>query len=188
MIELREQVDKELEKYRNIKIKISEEKNRLKNLNEDFSNIEQSQNIVQIVSQSIQQQAHNKLAVVVTTCLQEVFPDKNYEFKILFEKKRNKTEAKLILLNDKHIIEDPLNEDSGGVCDIAAFVLRLSCLMLNKPPLRKLVVLDEPFKNVSEEYLPNVSIMLEKLSKDFKIQFIVVTHLKSLMIGKVVRL
>jgi ABC-type molybdenum transport system ATPase subunit/photorepair protein PhrA len=81
-----------------------------------------------------------------------------------------------------------MEEDSGGVVDVASFVLRLSCLMLSKPPLRRLIVLDEPFKFVSVEYRDNVRAMLEKLAKDFKIQFIMVTHIEELITGKVVRL
>jgi len=185
---LRDKVDNVLERYRIVKEKIEDEKERFSLLTTQRENTLEAQDIVQIVSQTIQQQAHEKLAKVVTACLQNVFTDRNYEFEIKFEKKRKKTEAKLILVNDGHDIENPLAEDSGGVVDIAAFVLRLSCLMLHKPPVRKLIIMDEPFKNLSEEYLGNARMMLEKLSKDFKIQFIIVTHIKELMVGKIVKL
>jgi ABC-type molybdenum transport system ATPase subunit/photorepair protein PhrA len=81
-----------------------------------------------------------------------------------------------------------MEEDSGGVVDVAAFVLRLSCLMLSKPAVRRIIVLDEPFKFVSIEYRDNVRMMLEKLSSDFDIQFIMVTHIEELVTGKEVQL
>lgn len=185
---LRKQVDKKLQDYKNLKARLKAEKEGLVILKTDSAHTEEAQNIIQVVSQTIQQQAHNKLAAVVTACLQEVFPDKDYEFEIKFEKKRKKTEAKLVLINEGHIIENPLAEDSGGICDIAAFVLRLSCLILKKPSVRKIMIMDEPFKNMDDQYMENVGKMLKKLSENFKIQFIIVTRIKDIMIGKTVKL
>ncbi len=86
------------------------------------------------------------------------------------------------------MIAKPLDEDSGGVVDVAAFTLQLSSLMLKKPPVRRVMILDEPFKFVSEEYRPGIRQMLEKLSEEFNFQFILVTHIVELMIGKVIKL
>lgn len=149
----------------------------------------EAQEAAQIVAQAIQQQAHTRIAGVVTKCLQTVFtgPD-TYAFKINFERKRGRTEAELLLLKNGHEIKDPLNADSGGVVDVAAFALRLACLVLAKPKLRKVVILDEPFKFVSREYRENVRLLLEKLAEDFGIQFIMVTHIEELKTGKVVEL
>ena len=85
-------------------------------------------------------------------------------------------------------IENVLNSDSGGVVEVAAFALRLSCLILSKPSLRRIIILDEPFKYVSEEYRENIRLLLEGLSRDFKVQFIMVTHITELQTGKVIRL
>jgi len=149
--------------------------------------VKEAQEIVQQLAQQIQQQTHNKIAGVVDRCLKTVFGDE-YGFVIHFERKRGRTEAELVLLRDGNEIDDPLNADSGGVVDVAAFALRLSCLILNKPPLRRILILDEPFKFVSAEYLGNVRMLLESLSKDFGIQIIMVTHIEALKTGKVVQL
>jgi len=149
--------------------------------------IAKAQEITQAVAQKIQQQAHDRIVGVVCKCLEMVFGDV-YQFNIHFERKRGRTEAKLVLMKDGHEIDDPMDEDSGGVVDVAAFALRLSCLVLAKPYLRRLIVLDEPFKFVSAEYRDNVRMMLEGLAKDFKIQFIMVTHDLSLRTGKIIEL
>lgn len=149
--------------------------------------ITKAQEITQAVAQKIQQQAHDRIVGVVCKCLEMVFGDV-YQFNIHFERKRGRTEAKLVLMKDGHEIDDPMDEDSGGVVDVAAFALRLSCLVLAKPYLRRLIVLDEPFKFVSAEYRDNVRMMLEGLAKDFKIQFIMVTHEKEYETGKVIEL
>ena len=184
----KKRINKILNEYYSINQSLKMEKNALKETQILLDATEQAQSIVQIVAQNIQQYAHTQIAKVVSKCLQTVFYDENYGFKIDFVKKRGKTEAKLLLLNGEHEIEDPMNEDSGGVVDIASFALRLSCLMLSKPKLRRLLVMDEPFKNISEEYRDNVRGMLEELSKDFRIQIIMITHESGFKCGKVVQL
>ena len=150
--------------------------------------VTEAQEIAQTVAQAIQQIAHKKIARVVTACLQTVFTDLDYKFKIRFEQKRHKTEARLLLIKDGHEIEDPMNEDSGGVLDVAAFAAQLSAVLASKPAIRLLMLMDEPFKYVSVEYRSNIRQMLEKLSKDFGIQFLLVTHMEELKTGKVVEL
>lgn len=142
--------------------------------------------IAQHVAQNIQEQAHEKIAGVVTNCLQMVF-EKPYVFKIIFTRKRGRTEADLVFEKDG-ITCDPLTASGGGVVDVAAFALRLSCIVLNKPTLRRVVLLDEPFKFVSAQYRDNVRQMLEDLAQDFQMQFIMVTHIDELISGKVHRI
>jgi len=150
------------------------------------ANLAQAQQIAQAVAQTIQQQAHKQIAGVVSKCLELVF-DSPYKFKINFEQKRGKTEASLLFERDGLEV-DPLTASGGGVVDVAAFALRLSCLMLAKPPLRRILFLDEPFKFVSEDYRGNVKMMLEQLSKEMGIQLIMVTHIPELVTGKVIQL
>ena len=169
-------------------VQYREEMQRLKEDIQRLKNIEWARSIAQEVGLAIEQKVHNQISVVVTDCIQNVFgPD--YSFMILFERKRGRTEAKPILRFKDHEIEDPLNEDSGGVCDVAAFALRLSCMVLIKPPLQRTLILDEPFKNVhSEEYRSNIRHMLNQLAKQFKVQFIMVTGTTDFITGIEVKL
>ena len=191
MIDLKQtriKVDEILHTHRTNKSKLKDEQSALKQLRTQLTNIEEAQKIMQAVAQSLQQQAHEQIAKVVTQCLQTVFTDEDYGFKIRFDKKRGKTEAKLMLINKGNEVQDPLEEDSGGVLDVASFALRLAALMLAKPHHRKILIMDEPFKNISFEYRDNIRIMLESLSKDFGVQIIMVTHETGFRCGKVVRL
>ncbi len=114
-----------------------------------------------------------------------MFGDEAYEFKILFERKRGRTEATLRFVRNGLEV-DPLSASGGGIVDVAAFALRVACLMLHRPRLSKLVVLDEPFKFVSKEYRDNVRSMLEELAKDLGLQILLVTHIDELETGKVI--
>ena len=189
VITLRQKVDKIKSQYDLAYGKLRNERQNLQTIKEHLSHMEQAQQITQTVAQTIQQQAHQKIAKVVTACLKTVFIDKDYAFEIRFERKRKRTEAKLILLKDGHEVDDPIDGESGGVLDVASFSLQLSAIMLNKPSIRKLMVMDETFKFVSVEYRNNVQQMLTKLAKDFGIQFIMVTsHQSQIMAGKVIDL
>lgn len=183
----RKKIDSLLSDFKLAKKQVKQEKERLAELQTALKDAEQAQLIAQEVAQQIQQQAHTRIANVVTRCLETVFED-DYGFKIEFERKRGRTEAKLILLKDGHEIPDPLNADSGGVVDVAAFALRVSGIVLTKPKLRPFLAMDEPFKFVSREYRDNVRMMIEGLARDFNFQFVMVTHVTELQTGKVVEL
>lgn len=147
---------------------------------------EKAQQIIQELAKGIQETVHKQIASVVTRCLCAVF-DEPYNFQIKFERKRGKTEARLVFIRGDLEI-DPLSSAGGGVIDVAAFALRVSCIMLSRPAIRKVLFLDEPFKFVSEQYRPAVAGMLEMLSNEFQMQIVMVTHIKELELGTVVSL
>jgi len=146
-----------------------------------------AQEILQLLSKAIQQKAHEKIAGVVTNCLQAVFGDQAYTFSIQFEMKRGKTEARLIFKRGEMEV-DPISASGGGMINVAAFALRAACLVLHRPRLSPLLVLDEPFGHVSVEYQDNVRTMLEQLSKDLGVQLVMVTHNENYATGKIIRL
>lgn len=142
--------------------------------------------ISQEITKQLQQQAHTAIATTVSRCLGAVF-DEPYEFKIRFESKRGRTEAQLVFCRDGETI-DPMTAAGGGVVDVAAFALRVSTLFLQKPAVRKLLILDEPFRFVSAEYLPRVAALLEMLSVEMELQIVLVTHVDELRIGEVIEI
>lgn len=140
------------------------------------------QDLAQKVAQGIQQHTHSLVAQVVTKCLETIF-EEPYEFNIIFERKRGKTEAKLIFERDGMEI-DPMTSSGGGVLDVAAFALRLSAIILTKPHTRKIIIMDEPFRFLSESYREKIKNLLQELSIQYDFQFIMVTHIKELICGK----
>ncbi len=165
---------------------VAQETKELKVVEKTLERTKDAQEILQLLSQAVQQQAHNKISGVVSSCLSSVFDDP-YCMRVQFDRKRGRTEASL-LFTRRGLDVDPLTASGGGVVDVAAFALRVSCLMLHRPRLNKVVVLDEPFKFVSALYRENVRTMLEELAKDLKIQIIMVSHIEELETGKVIEL
>ena len=147
---------------------------------------EEAQQIVQTICSTIQQHAHKQVCDLVTSCLQFVFDDP-YTFDIRFERKRGKTEAVLLFKRNGEEI-DPMSAAGGGVIDVASFGLRLAAILLGKPKRRPVLVLDEPFKFVSRDYLPRVRELLEALAKEKDFQLIMVTHIPELRVGTILDL
>ncbi len=117
-----------------------------------------------------------------------IFQENSYIFKIIFEKKRNKTEARLVFLKDNKEL-DPLEESEGGALDIAALALRLACIILSRPRVRKLLVLDEALKNLNGSvYQERCSELIEYLAKEYNLQVVLITDDDWLKIGNVIEL
>lgn len=139
---------------------------------DNLINAEEAQQIIQNVAIAVQEDAHDKIAAVVSRCLEAVF-DEPYEFRIHFERKRGRTEAVLMFVRGDLVLLDPINEAGGGVIDVAAFALRLACLVLERPIRRRILILDEPFAKIrGERNRQRMRALLETLTEEFGIQII----------------
>jgi DNA repair exonuclease SbcCD ATPase subunit len=179
--------ERALADYRHAARSVKDEKKLLKEAKKELALTEQAQTVIQEVAHAVQQQVHERVASVVSRCLAAVFDDP-YDFKIDFLRKRGKTEAKLSFVSGDHEV-DPRTACGGGILDVAAFALRLACLVMTRPKPRRLLVLDEPFRSLqpAEYYHPRVSELLESLADELKVQFVIVSHEEELQIGKVIQ-
>ena len=143
--------------------------------------------IIQKIAEACQREAHAHISSIVSRCLAAVFPNP-YTFDVVFEKKRGKTEARLEFRKGAEEPMGPEDGVEGGVLNVAAFALRVAALVLSRPAVRRLVVLDEPFVGVSEQNRPALCRVLLGLAKELNIQFVMVTHITDLQAGKVIRL
>lgn len=146
---------------------------------------DQASTILQRIAQHAQAAACGRLAGVVSMALESVFDDP-YAFHLEFVEGRGRTEAVMRFVR-AGLDVDPMHASGGGVVDVAAFALRVAAIALTRPPVRRLVVMDEPFKFVSPEFRPRIGEMLEVLSQELDFQFIMVTHVPELEMGTVIR-
>ena len=187
MKDYRNKLNKLLAQYNHAKQNVKQEKKEVAKSQKQLKATIEAQQVVQSIAAGIQESAHNQIASVVTKCLEAVFDDP-YTFKIHFDKKRGKTEARLAFERDGMEINNPMKSLGGGVISVAAFALRLACLLLVRPQPRKLLVLDEPFAALSLEHIERLAFMLQRLSEEMGFQMILVTHNQELRVGKVVRI
>lgn len=162
------------EQYQIAKSKEEQERAELKKLKQQLTNLVAVQSHVQHIAKDCQQRVHERIAAVVSKCLAAVFDDP-YTFQIQFVQRRGKTDAKLVFSRGGLEV-DPLEAAGGGPVDIAVVALRLACVLCSRPKLRRLLVLDEPFKHLAADLHPLAARMLMELSKETKTQIILVTH------------
>lgn len=180
----RNRINSLLTRYHYARQRVKDETATLESAEQRVNDARQAQTILQEVAQSVQQQVHARIASVVSRCLEMVY-DEPYTFDIIFERKRGKTDARLVFRRGDQEV-DPTTAAGGGPVDVAAFALRLACLCLQSS--RKLLVLDEPFRFLSADVAPRVRTMMEVLSRELGVQFVQVTHNPLLQAGKVVEL
>lgn len=139
--------------------------------------IEEAQAFLQQVAKDTQEQIRYHLEDIVNMALDTVFP-MCYTFRIVFEIKRNKTEARLCLFDGEREI-DPMFSNGGGVKDILTFALRVALLLISKN--RRVLILDEPFKFISADLKEAAFEIMKRLSKELGVQIIAVTHDEGMM-------
>lgn len=183
---LRTRVGVLLGEYNHSARQARDEKANLVKAKQHLKHVEASRDILQSAAQQVQEVAHKRLSDVVSRCLSAVF-DEPYRLVIHFDRKRGKTEARLTFERDGNEV-DPTTAAGGSVVAVAAFALRLACLVLTRPEPRRLLVLDEPFFGLDKERVPKVRDLLMTIAKEMKVQFILVTHNEELACGKIVKI
>lgn len=168
---------------------VKREKANLTAAEENVAEAEEAQKHIQAIAEQVQRRVHDQIATVVTRCLTAMLQEP-YDFEIQFEQKRGRTEASLILKRGDLLLDDPLHQAGGGVLDVAAFATRIANLLLSNPPLRRVLLLDEPMRNLAPAsiYGPRFRNLVQTLAEDLGIQFIIVTHKEEYQCGTVVQL
>lgn len=147
---------------------------RLGKLRDDEESIEGASVIIRHVAGETQKALEYHISEIVSLALKSVFPEP-YEMKLIFEQKRNNSEARIVFTRDGMEI-DPMTEAGGGVVDVASFALRIAMWKLSGGTSRNTFILDEPFKFVSRDLQNRASALLKELSQRLNLQFIIVTH------------
>lgn len=134
--------------------------------------------LFQKTSEFAREQAKIQVESLVTKCLQFIF-DSNIEFLIEIEELRGKANAEFYVVSqsdDSIIKTKPELSRGGGVVDIVSLALRIAFLQTHKPRIEGPLILDEPAKHVSDDYIFNVADFLKQTSELFNRQIIMVTH------------
>jgi DNA repair exonuclease SbcCD ATPase subunit len=150
-----------------------EQKDNLEKTEKEIRILEKARIIIQTVAQMTQQELEFHISELVSLALETVF-ENPYKLKLVFELRRNKTEADLFFSRDGADI-DPLTASGGGVVDVAAFALRASLWNLSIPHVHPVLILDEPFRFVRGEK-DKVGLMLQEISEKLGLQIIMITQ------------
>jgi len=158
---------------------IKEKQKELRKVTAKLDHAEEARAIIYSVAQKTQETLVLNIETIVTTAIKSVFGEGGYEFKVDFNIKRNRTEADMYFTKNGFRY-NPMSGSGYGVVDVASFALRIVALELSSPNVRKLLIIDEPFKNLSDEFHDLAGQMIREISENLDIQFIIVTHVKGI--------
>lgn len=150
----------------------------LQTAQENIETLEQVRILLQKTSDYAREQAKQKIESFVTNCLQYIF-DSDIEFKIEINEVRGRPEAEFYVItniNGEIIKTRPQEARGGGVVDIISLAVRIAMLQSSTLEIDGPIILDEPAKHVSEEYIMQVAEFLKQVSTMFNRQVIMVTH------------
>jgi len=114
---------------------------------------------------------------LVTQGLRSIFEDPSIQFNIDFVSKRNQIEAEFTLSREEDentIHGDILSTYGGGVVDVISISLRIIIMQLMK--VKGPLILDEPGKNISAQFISAFGKFLTEVSNTFDRQIIMITH------------
>lgn len=141
---------------------------------------EQLQTLLVQTADAAREAGRQRMEKVVTRALQSVFgPD--FTFEIEMDESGGKPIARFLVCSigekGEVVKNEPQDSRGGGINDIVAFALQVATLVVyNEPKIQGPIVLDEPGKHVSEEYVVKFGEFLEFISKTFNRQIVMVTH------------
>lgn len=178
IFQLRDYINTQQGKKDQLEKLLNNAKNEVDDITQYYNTLEQVMVLFQLTSEFARKQAKDQIESLVTKCLQYIF-ESNIEFSIELEESRNKSNAEFYVINDTpdfFLKTKPEQSRGGGVVDIVSLALRISFLQTHKPPIQGPLILDEPAKHVSEDYIYNVGDFLKQTSEMFNRQIIMVTH------------
>ena len=119
------------------------------------------------------------LATVVSHGLTGVFGE---EIKVTVEDRivRDTASMELKLTHKGVEIGNILDGTGGSIVAVLNVLLHILLLVSVDPPLRRVLILDEPFRMVESRHLPAIGQLLREMSERLGIQFIIVSHEREL--------
>ncbi|MCK8824258.1 ATP-binding protein [Fuchsiella alkaliacetigena] len=156
-----------------------EREEKINSLDEDLDVYEQTRILLQQTAEYAREQAKAQIESLVTNALQYVFGPQ-FSFEIEIEEKRSRPYAEFYVVSsyeDRSFKNKPQEARGGGIVDVVSLALRIAILeSYGATKIAGPLILDEPAKHVSEDYITNVAQFLKAINKRFARQIIVVTH------------
>lgn len=145
--------------------------------------ISDAQDLLAACAESARSEGAKKVERLVTGALRAVFGRQDYRFGFEWSVKRGQAAAVPVIESThggEKIRAEVLDGHGGGIADVVAFVLRFVVALYAQPRLAPLMILDEPFRHVSEEHAQGLGQLLRYLSDKTGWRFVIVTHQRRL--------
>jgi DNA repair ATPase RecN len=134
--------------------------------------------LFQLSSDYARIQAKQQLETLVTNALRYVF-GATFRFEIACSDHGGSPTAEFYVITEwagQTIKNKPQDSRGGGIVDIVSLALRIALIETMQPRLQGSIILDEPGKHVSEDYIVPMMEFLKSVGETFGRQIIFVTH------------
>ncbi len=161
---------------------ISASETKLKKLAHKKEIYQKSVELLTLVQKATKEKIKKGFEQIVTYALRYIYND-DYAFELEFGRRGNLQEIDFnVKAPDFKESFDPKDTSGGGVLDILSLALRIALLELAKPKIEGFIVLDEPFKHLSKNYLQRAGTFLKVINERINRQIIMVTHKSELLL------
>jgi exonuclease SbcC len=169
----------QLNAYKN---ELSDLEDREEQLNEEIVEYNDLAEIFRQLSVDLKSDLKDLVEGLTTKALQSIWQEKNIQFELEFEEKRNQIETNFLIREGDFVSKDILNEHGGGVADVVSFMIRVVVHQFYEPSLPNVFIMDEPFKHVSgDDYLERLAEFIHELSRELDFQFYITSHQQNLL-------
>ncbi len=140
------------------------------------ANYEEARVALEEMEKAWRQQFEEKLAALVSHGLTAVFGEETRIF-IETSTKRGATSMALKIEQGGVELGDIIDSTGGSIVSVLSVLLRVMLTVSVRPPLQRLIVLDEPLHGaVDPSHIPTFGTLLRELSDRLDLQFLVVAH------------
>ena len=144
----------------------------IKNINDENIILLELKEFLLTVSANYRDQLCNLFTSLVTEALSSIF-ERDIKFQINLYSYRNEPAIDISVI-ENNLEVDPQKSCGGGLNDIISFVIKIIFIHLKKSS--KIIILDEPLKFLSRDYIEQSSNFIRDISKRMNIQIILVSH------------
>lgn len=152
----------------------------IETLQAEISSLELANIFLTSIGEDRQFKAQESIEQLVTVGLRTIFDD-SLSFHIIQKVSGKTATVEFVVrssLPEGRVVETSVLEArGGGLAAVIGFLLRLVVLLLQRDEAKdKVLVLDETFAHVSDEYVPALGEFLRQLKEKTGVQIIMVTH------------
>lgn len=149
-------------------------KRQIKKLNKKFKDHEKARIVITEIARVTQNEIKERIEKLVTLSIKSVFDDRDFSFKMRFERKNNRLYAIPIVM--EHGEEyDPEEDMGGGLIDIISLSSEIVLWHMEDPRKRNIIIIDEPFR-FTGELVTKAGYMLKYISEKLDLQILMISH------------
>ncbi|MBU4532838.1 MAG: AAA family ATPase [Eubacteriales bacterium] len=139
---------------------------------------DQVQDLIRDSVQSVRFRAKEELECFVTTALRYTF-ESDLDFVVLYDPESELAGAEFFIRSQgkgDRLLFAPVAAYGSGISEFTALALRMAFMVSAYPPLPGPLVLDDPVRSLSDQYVPNVGRFLKSIADSFDLQIILLTY------------